>query len=225
MAWGQADTPYQIQFAFPVENATNELHRLAINWLPLANSNLVNSPLEPLRVYTNVAQISTRLLVLVPFLRRAPESNGEFLNGGVFPVKPGPNEPPPELFAELNRTNLIYYDWEITKFRLRQLRETLNVLAALLTLPEMGTNSATSKWLDAAASKLGNAITEVTVSSPQEISLVRRSHLGLNGLELLTLANWIASTNFPHVDLNVGFRPAPKPRVTKTPAASRTPGR
>src|SRR5262249_17930694 len=145
--------------------------------------------------------------------RAAPEPNGQFLNAGIFPVRPGTNAPPPDLFEQINRTNLVYYDWEITQFRLGQLRQTLDLLGTLLTLPTMGTNSAARLWVDAAAPKLGNTITEITVTAPEELSLVRRSYVGLNGLELGALAIWIESTNFPKIDLSVGFRPPPPRRL------------
>lgn len=212
VAWGQSDTPFQIQLAAPVGDATNELKRIAASWVPLVNSNLVDTPIEPVQVHTNVAQINTRMLFLVPFIRVAPEPAGQFLNAGIFPVQPGPKVPPAELFEQLNRTNLVYYDWEITQFRLGQLRETLDLLGTLLTLPQMGTNSVARRWVDAAAPKLGNTITELSATSSEELSLVRRSHIGLNGLELVALANWIESTNFPKIDLSVGFRPPPKTR-------------
>ena len=48
------------------------------------------------------------------------------------------------------------------------------------------------------------------MASPRELAAVRTSHLGLNGLELLTLANWLEGTNFPQMNLEFGFRPTPK---------------
>jgi hypothetical protein len=219
VAWGQSDTPFQIQFAFPVANATNSMKLLARHWVPIINSNLVTSPLEAVQVHTNLQQISGRFMFLAPFIRRAPEPAGEFLNGGVFPLaRLSPKLPPPELFSQINRRNLLYYDWEITQYRLEQLRETTEVLATLLTLPQLPTTTAGRRWLDAAGPKLGNTITEITQDSPTELTLVRRSHAGFNGLELLALAGWIESANFPKIDLGVGFRPTPTSRRGKTGA-------
>ncbi|MSU62900.1 MAG: hypothetical protein EXS31_10975 [Pedosphaera sp.] len=212
VAWGQADTPFQIQVAVPVSNATNAFERLTANWVPQVNSNLLTSPVDVLSVHTNLLQISGQMMVLRPFIRRAPEPTGEFLNGGIFPVAPTTNAPPPELFEQLNKPNLLYYDWEITEHRLKQLRETLELLGILLTLPPMDEKSLAHRWIQAASPKLGNTITEITTTSATELSLVRRSHIGLNGLELIALANWIESTNFPNTDLSVAFRPPPTSR-------------
>jgi hypothetical protein len=53
------------------------------------------------------------------------------------------------------------------------------------------------KWLESVASHLGNTITEITVASPRELQLRRTSHLGLTGMELLILAEWLDSGSFP----------------------------
>jgi hypothetical protein len=71
----------------------------------------------------------------------------------------------------------------------------------------MSTNSAAHKWLDAIEPRLGNTVTELREISPRELQLVRTSHAGLNGLELLAMANWLESTNFPNAKLEIGFRP------------------
>jgi hypothetical protein len=110
-AWGQSDTSFQIQLAVPVENATNEMQRLAANWMTQANSNIVKAPLDPLRFHTNVAQISTRMLLLIPFIRAAPEPMANFERRR-FPDSTGDELSTAELFEQLNRTNLVYYDWE-----------------------------------------------------------------------------------------------------------------
>ena len=49
-----------------------------------------------------------------------------------------------------------------------------------------------NKWLVAAEPKLGNAITEVAKTGPRELTLIRRSDLGLSALELFALVQWIA---------------------------------
>ncbi len=41
------------------------------------------------------------------------------------------------------------------------------------------------------------AFTEVTISGPGELSLVRRSHIGFTGGELVMLCRWIENPGFP----------------------------
>ena len=48
--------------------------------------------------------------------------------------------------------------------------------------------------------------------SAKELQVVRTSHLGLNGLEVLGLAGWLEATNFPKLNLKLGFRPVVRGR-------------
>ncbi len=74
------------------------------------------------------------------------------------------------------------------------------------------------KWLREVRSKLGNAVTEVTVAGPQELHLVRRSHLGLTGFEIVTLVRWIESPGFP-----LTFEPPPPSKLPVSPGAREKP--
>ena len=56
--------------------------------------------------------------------------------------------------------------------------------------PFQNTNSLAEKWLGEIEPSLGNTTTEISVTSPQELTLVRKSHLGLTGVELIALAHW-----------------------------------
>lgn len=208
-AWGQANTPFQIQFAFPVADGAAAIARLGETWLPKLNARLADSPLEPPAWHTNTQAITTRLFFLIPYLR-ATERDPAFVTGGIFPVTPGTNAPPPELFAQLERPELAYYDWEITEARLEQLGQTLEQLNPVLTLPRAPTNSPARSWLAAIQPHLGNTITELTFPSANEARLVRNSHIGFNALELTSLAHWIESTNFPAIDLSIRFQSAPR---------------
>jgi hypothetical protein len=40
-------------------------------------------------------------------------------------------------------------------------------------------------------------VTEITQTSPQELALVRKSHVGFTGFELATLSAWMDSPGFP----------------------------
>jgi hypothetical protein len=59
---------------------------------------------------------------------------------------------------------------------------------------------------------LGNVITEITLSNSNRLALVRQGPVGLTGLELIALAHWLESTNFPLNGLALAAR-------TNAPAA------
>jgi hypothetical protein len=207
--WGLSQTAFQVQAAVPVADAPTVFDRIAEKWIPKWNQVLAEYADGNVQRLTNRAELIWRgLPILVPYLQPARDHGEAFLHGGVFPVQPPTNAPPVALFQQLTgQTNLVYYDWEITQARLEQIRPLLQVTAAFLTISPISTNSTAFRWLDSIEPKLGNSVTEVTAVSPRELNLVRTSHLGLNGLELLTAANWLESTNFPRVNWQIGFRP------------------
>jgi hypothetical protein len=138
------------------------------------------------------------MLFVQPFLRATEHDGQQFLYGGNFPA-PSKHVPvPDELFNQFRgRTNLVYYDWEITRERLIHAKQFYQ-LACLVTgrsLP--ATTTASKRWLEAVIPKLSNTVTEVTRVGSQELSLVRRSHLGLTGFEIASLSTWIDSPGFP----------------------------
>ena len=128
------------------------------------------------------------------------------------------HHPPPSMLEQLTgQTNLLYYDWEITQDRLAQLRHLAVFLPLFLDLPNPEGTAASYKWLDAIGSKLGNSVTEVSAASLNEVRVLRNSQIGFNGLELMALAYWFESTNFPRMNFEVGFRPMSQPK--REPAA------
>jgi hypothetical protein len=97
----------------------------------------------------------------------------------------------------------VYYDWEITQDRLAQwtiLNQTASVIA---NKSQFRTNLPALPWLGKVGPLLGNTITEVTADSPTQWSLVRRSHMGLTGFEIVALVRWLESTNFPGLGIDL----------------------
>jgi hypothetical protein len=134
----------------------------------------------------------------MPTLHPVKNGTNEFLFGAIFPPLGEVTPVPDELLAQLRgRTNLIYYDWEITEERLIHAKQLyqLACMADSRYLPS--TNSASKRWLAAVGPKLGNTVTEIVQSNPQELTLVRKSHLGWTGFELVTLSTWLDSPGFP----------------------------
>ena len=206
--WGLSQTAFQIQAAAPMPSPTNALNQIT-KAVPNFNKTLAEYAVgNIIRLKDRPELVWKDLPLLVPYLHPVSERNRGYLHGGLFPVAPPTNAPPPQLFEQLTGpTNLVYYDWEITQQRLNQLRPLLELGSVVLTISPMSTNANGNRWLDAIEPRLGNTVTEATLISPQVVQIVRTSHLGLNGLELLSLANWIEGTNFPSMNLDFHFRP------------------
>lgn len=202
--WAQGEIPFQTFMAAPVRGVTNLLERMAARLPSLVFSNWLAQPMGNFQFNKNNTElIWTGLPVVVPSLRSAIEPAGEYLLGGVFPPSPNTNPPPAELLSEITtRKDLIYYDWEITEERLKQVRILGQLwdiifkspLAPPVSAPASGGNQ---EWLLAVGKHLGNTITQVRVSSPRELSLIRRSHLGFTGMELVFLTRWLDDPQFP----------------------------
>ena len=136
---------------------------------------------------------------------------------GIIPTGPNTNPPPAELLNQfLPRTNLVYYDWEITEAKLEQWMKTMQ-LVSMLTMQFSPTGFG-NRWLTNCAPKLGNTITEVTAVSPTELKAVRRSDLGLTAIELTWLARWLDNPAFPAFAYPTNAMPGLPPTRDRAPS-------
>ena len=197
-SWGPATVHADTFCSIPMTNPSNVLYQVGPK-LPDYTSNLLSQSIGGFALISNRNELVWQgWPVIVPYVRAVRDHGTDYLLGGLFPLRSSTNRPPPELFGQLkDRPNLVYYDWEITQERLvhaKQLQQLWDITNHRRLAP---TNAPEQKWLAAIGPKLGNTITEVTLASPTELDLVRRSDFGFTGFELATLARWIASPGFP----------------------------
>jgi hypothetical protein len=223
--WSLGLMPLQTFVAAPVPNAKNALAQLGKNLA--ANTNWEKRLMTPFEMSRTEDRISWKGVPFIgPEIQALQEPSGDFLFGEVFPNLPRGKPVPPELIKELNRDNLVFYHWEITSERLKELPQ-LTQLALLFTRhKQLDPNSAAAKWLNKIAPTLGSCATEITQTAPDELSFARKSPSGLTAVELIALANWLEAPNFPGCDLRLPpmlrFKPGQKPpfkKLTATPAA------
>lgn len=202
--WALARTPFQTFVAAPVENATNTIQQLGTRLTVGPHTNLQNSFLPSFTVTTNDNEIAWRgIPFIAPVLQSVRELAGDFLVAELFPNSPNSSPLPPELLAQLDRTNLIFYHWEITAERLPEVRSLSQLALLLAGCPQLGAQSAAAKWLDRIGPTLGNTVTEITQTAPDEWTFKRKAPGGLTAFELVALANWLEATNFPCRDLRL----------------------
>ena len=150
---------------------------------------------------------------------KAKDGSGEYFVGNLFPSAGGTNRPPPELFAQVeNRHDLVYYDWELTEQRLRQWRPIYQLVDMVTDRAFVPTNAPSQRWLVTMAPLLGNTVTEIAATSPTELTLVRKSHCGFTGFELVSFARWLDSPKFPTLNLLGKPKPVKPPRQAKPKA-------
>lgn len=207
--WELSQTAFQVQAAVPVPDADAAFERLSKEGMPKLNRVLADRAVgQVMRLQERTELVWRGLPLLVPYLKPARDGGKSYLHGGLFPVDPSTNAAPEQLFQELTgQPDLLYYEWELTQPKLTQWRPMLQVAAMFLTVSPLSTNSSAAKWLDAVESRLGNTVTAVTRTSDREVQAVRLSPIGLNSLELVSLANWLEGTNFPRLNLQIGFQP------------------
>ncbi|MEO6034395.1 MAG: hypothetical protein ABIQ35_03985, partial [Verrucomicrobiota bacterium] len=208
--WAQSQMPFQSYVGIPVKDATNTMKTLGPQIAGAFNDTLKRRGGGTLNVASNRVDLFWQgMPIIVPFL--GPDrgkSGANLLVGGTFPLAPNTNLPPAELLGQVSsRSDLVFYDWEITELRLSQW-QILSQLLPFFPREITTTNAAESgrfvaakvpeeKWLAAIGPLLGNTVTEVTYKSPNELNIVRKSHLSLNSIELILLSHWLAHPNFP----------------------------
>ena len=216
--WARATVPVQTSLTVPMPDPTNVVKEIAPRLPDLVKAHFTNAPGRFLWISNRAEWLWSGLPLFIPHLRPLKEPNGDFLFGGLFPAGPKSNAAPAELFAQvIGRTNLVYYDWELTQERLAQVRYMTQLVDMINNRRLATTNSTGFQWLREIEPLLGNSITEVTLSSPKELSFVRKSDLGFTGFELVMLSRWIESAGFP-----LRYEPPPLINLrTNRPSASK----
>src|SRR4030095_10366807 len=97
---------------------------------------------------------------------------------GLVPAALATNPPAPEMIARLNRPNVVLYDWEFTSEAIKHWH-ALAQLPALFEGRQGILTDPGSRWVLAAAKKLGEAVTEAEVTGDREISVQRKAPAGL----------------------------------------------
>ncbi|MBI3881363.1 MAG: hypothetical protein HY301_15035 [Verrucomicrobia bacterium] len=212
--WAQTQIPFLTHWAAPVADASNALEKISANLPAVLDTNVLAAVRPQLAWSSNHTDLFWRgLPILVPHLTATTNAGGEFLHGGLFPSGPSTSPAPPELLAQLARPSLVYYDWEITEGRLGQWRQLMQFWQMVNLAPLRSPPLAQQQWLDALAPKLGNTITEISLTGPRELTFTRKSHAGLTGFELVQLAR--ALDEF----LAAGQPPLPRGPAFPIPAA------
>jgi len=213
--WAQGHITFQSFVAFPMKDAAAKLERAGQHGSSLFSSDWRSRGLTQVAWQTNNQQLLWRLPYAAPFLKPAVFKGRELVVGGLFPPSPLINPPPAELLSQLaSQPKLVYYDWEITQARLTSWRVLAQLIAMITGKPQFTTNTPGLPWMIAVEPKLGNTATEITADSPAVWSLARKSHIGFTGVELVSLARWLESTNFPKLSFEL---PPERPGQTASP--------
>ena len=218
--WGSTNDPCRVYFTYPVDSAHAVMQQTAISFPGYIEKALGQHMGDFFYASNRNMFIWGSLPFIQPYLQGVTNGGTSFLHGGLFPLPPKQTPVPPDLFAQLGqRTNLLYYDWEFTPFRVihgNQLYQILNIASRRMLQPQ---TTPCKTWVSNMVQELAKdpsnpsqSVTEITQTAPNELTLTRKSHLGLTGFEIATLSAWLDSPGFP-------FRYEP-PKVIRMPSGT-----
>ncbi|MGH7990141.1 MAG: hypothetical protein ACREDS_08155, partial [Limisphaerales bacterium] len=196
--WALDSIPFQTFAAVPVPDATNAIRQLGGDLSAKLGTNFQSAALGLLTLTTNDSEIALRGFPFIsPFVKNVREPSSDFLFAGLFPNSPGSKPLPPELSKVLAPTNLVFYHWEITAGRLPEVRVLSQFALMFAQRNQLNGKSTAAKWLDRIGPTLGNTMTTISQTAPNELTFTRKAPGGLIAVEFVALANWLESTNFP----------------------------
>ena len=188
--WGQPNINMRFPFAVAqVDNPQAHLDHLFKKYQPFF------APAATQPRYMGQLLRETNLLTIAGGVPGAPTLQAEqekkpLLTFGVVPLIRTTNPPSAGMIAQMSKPNVMYYDFEFTSEAISQwnaflqLGDLLEGRTGIMTYP--GT-----QWLLAARPKLGECVTVITKEGDQKLQLIRKSPIGLSGLELTALSRWL----------------------------------
>lgn len=219
--WALNGIPLQTYLAIPTADASNRVEQLSASLLQRSQQFFATNTFGKLERATNGALNWVDFPFLPPSVEAMSLPAGEFIVAGFSPgVRTNRHTPEALMGQFLTRTNLVYYDWELTEPRIEAwiyLAQTLRLVTRHAQMPPKGH---AQNWLMALAPKLGNCVTAGALTAPNQLSFTRTSSFGFTALELQLLADWLESPDFPRGLHSLNAEP--DPRLYQT--APRPPG-
>ncbi len=208
--WAQPLNPFRNWVAFPVEKPAQRLQKIYASIRPFFGT--TNQPGQyegRLVITTNHQALAVLgLRACQPALLPYEQAGQPFLIASFAPTLASTNPVPMELLAELNRPSLVAYEWEIAGESFIHWNVLFDFNSMVQRRMPFPVNARARKWFMSIAPSLGNSVTEVFRLSPTDFSFVRKSDIGLDGLEMTLLARWIDA---PYDNLKGKFGAPPLP--------------
>ena len=219
--WSMRELAFQSYVVWPVNDPGNTIMTLSAPALDALNPKLQKLNGSTLVWYPKKRRLVwSKLQLIAPSLFPVPAKDGQFLFAGLFPLSPGTGPAPKALWEQFEgRTDLVYYDWELTGPRVKHLLSVTQVVPILQMLgvgpreplvagaspaksgakpPDVlevqSRLNAQEQWLIGLTPFLGNTVTEVTKTGPNELTVLRNSPFVFSSLELVLLSHWLSDT-------------------------------
>jgi hypothetical protein len=196
--WSLGGSPFQIYLAAPLADARAQVAALSGHLLQKANPALAASGYISFDHAADGNGVTWgNLPDIKPFIKSAGADG--WLFAGLLPDTNNAAAPPPAGLINdvLRRTNLVYYDWEVTGPRLQPVLQLGQTARQVARRPAIPMDSAGMGWLGLLIPRLGTTATIISRSGPDELTFIRRSNVGFNAVELHLLVGWLESPVFP----------------------------
>ncbi|MSU59977.1 MAG: hypothetical protein EXS35_17715 [Pedosphaera sp.] len=220
--WALDGFPLETYFAAPFTDASNRMARLTELLTHEGNTRLASNSMGRIEHTEKPDGVVWKdAPFMSPFIQAVQLPGGGFVSGGFVANTLTNHLPPTPLFQELRqRTNLVAYDWELTGPRVTAWVYLSQLLRLVNFKAQLAQKSAGLDWLQGAGSKLGNSVTAVTRTGPDQLSVVRKSDCGFTSVELHLLADWLESPEFPR-GMHTFLAPTPAPFSRNPPKTPR----
>lgn len=199
--WTQGDVVLMSEFAAPVSDAQKTFALLKKSVPESYGREIMDRALGEWISVTNIQRSMWRgLPVFVPYFGPETADGRDYIKGGIFPLeKRGERDPAPgALFDQFeNREKLFYYDWEITAARISAFKQAERFVDLVFPPKPKRTSASGVEWMNLIFGKLENTVTEATLAGDRNVSVVRKSAIGLSGIELWLLMHWMDGKDFP----------------------------
>jgi hypothetical protein len=198
--WALDQMPLLNYMTWPVAHASNVLEKLSTEAPAALNPELKRFNGTEL-VWNRKAGklVWQNMQMFVPVLQAVQGNDGQFLFLSSFPKSPISKPASKALLAQVEgRTNLVYYDWELTGRRLSEW-EILSKMIANRSRPQdsdaVDNTVVENEWLNGLAPLTSNTVTEITRVAPNELLILREAPVGFTAVELVLLADWLCDAN------------------------------
>jgi len=199
-SWSLSGSPYQVYLAAPLPDATSQVASLTDHLVQRANPWLAANGYVSFDRAADANGVTWgNLPDIKPFIKSVGTGTDGWLFAGLQPDTNNAATPPPAGMIQdvLRRTNLVYYDWEVTGPRLQPCLQLNQTVRLITRQPQISMDSASIQWLGMLIPRLGTSATIINRIGPAEFTLYRRSTLGLTAPELHLLIGWLESPQFP----------------------------
>jgi hypothetical protein len=202
-SWAPGNAPLETYCAIPLPDASGGartiMDALLRNGPPWVASHGIGNLL---RSEDSNSVTWTGLPLVTPFIRSTNDGSTAFLFAGSLPPTTQRTSPPPAQIIQdlVGATNVTYYQWELTDERIEAFLDLGQVLRLALRGKQLPLESAGAAWLNSIRQRVGPCNTSITGDGTNRLVLNRKSTIGLNGLELHLLVQWLESTEFPAFD-------------------------